>query len=153
MYAIRSYYENSPLVNNITLEVNEYERMIRKMKNTGSPEGTIPPLDELPEKGINYFRLLREVEINSKILEFILPFYEQAKVEEKKDIPTLQVIDNAIPPEKKSYPPRTIFTLVITFGVFIITFFFIIIKENQNWQQSEKFLFIRKNLFRWKHIG
>ena len=145
--------KNSPLVNNITLEVTEYERTIREMKNTGSPEGMIPPLDALPEKGINYFRLLREVEINSKILEFILPFYEQAKVEEKKDIPTLQVIDNAIPPEKKSYPPRTIFTLVITFGVFIITFFFILIKENQNWQQSEKFLFIRKNLFRWKHIG
>jgi uncharacterized protein involved in exopolysaccharide biosynthesis len=145
--------ENSPLVNNITLEVNEYERTIREMKNTGSPEGMIPPLDALPEKGINYFRLLREVEINSNILEFILPFYEQAKIEEKKDIPTLQIIDNAIPPEKKSYPPRTIITLVITFGVFIITFFFILIRENQNWQRSEKFLFIRNNLFRWKNTG
>ncbi|MFC2094633.1 GumC family protein, partial [Bacteroidota bacterium] len=145
--------ENSPLVNNITIEVEEYERKIREIKNIGSPEGMIPALDALPEKGIIYFRLLREVEINSKILEFILPFYEQAKIEEKKDIPTLQIIDNAIPPEKKSYPPRTIITLVITFGVFIMTFFFILIKENQNWQQSEKFIFIRKNLFRWKHTG
>ena len=75
------------------------------------------------------------------------------EIEEKKDIPTLQVIDIAIPPAKKSYPPRTIITLVITFGVFITTFFFILIRENQNWQQSEKFLFIRKNLFRWKNIG
>jgi capsule polysaccharide export protein KpsE/RkpR len=145
--------ENSPLVNNITIEVEEYERKIREIKNTGSPEGMIPPLDALPEKGINYFRLLREIEINSKILEFILPFYEQAKIEEKKDIPTLQIIDKAIPPEKKSYPPRTIITLVITFGVFIITFFFILIRENQNWQQSEKFLYIRTNLFRWKDIS
>jgi uncharacterized protein involved in exopolysaccharide biosynthesis len=145
--------ENSPQVNNITLEVEEYERKIREIKNTGSPEGMIPALDVLPEKGINYFRLLREVEINSKILEFVLPLYEQAKIEEKKDIPTLQVIDYAIPPEKKSFPPRTIITLVITFGVFIITLFFILIRENQNWQQSEKFLFIRKNLFRWKNTG
>jgi len=145
--------ENSSQVNNINSEVEEYERKIREIKKSGSPEGMIPALDALPEKGIIYFRLFREIEINSKILEFILPFYEQAKIEEKKDIPTLQIIDYAIPPEKKSYPPRTIITLVITFGVFIMAFFFILIKENQNWQQSEKYLFIRKNLFRWKNTG
>jgi uncharacterized protein involved in exopolysaccharide biosynthesis len=142
--------KNSPQFETVNMEVIEYEQRLEEMKRKGGPSGLIPALNSLPEKVINYFRLLREVEINSAILEFILPLYEQAKIEEKKDIPTLQVIDDAIPPAKKSYPPRTIITLVITFGVFIISFFFILIKENQNWQQSEKFLFIRKNLFRWK---
>ncbi|TDJ56561.1 MAG: hypothetical protein E2O46_00920 [Ignavibacteria bacterium] len=142
--------KNSPQFETVNMEVIEYEKHLEEMKRKGGPSGLIPALNSLPEKVINYFRLLREVEINSAILEFILPLYEQAKIEEKKDIPTLQVIDDAIPPAKKSYPPRTIITLVITFGVFIISFFFILIKENQNWQQSEKFLFIRKNLFRWK---
>ena len=142
--------KNSPQFETVNMEVIEYEKHLEEMKRKGGPSGLIPALNSLPEKVINYYRLLREVEINSAILEFILPLYEQAKIEEKKDIPTLQVIDDAIPPAKKSYPPRTIITLVITFGVFIISFFFILIKENQNWQQSEKFLFIRKNLFRWK---
>jgi uncharacterized protein involved in exopolysaccharide biosynthesis len=145
--------KNSPQFETVKMEVNEYEKRLEEMKRKGGPSGLIPALNSLPEKVINYFRLLREVEINSAILEFILPLYEQAKIEEKKDIPTLQVIDDAIPPAKKSYPPRTIITLVITFGVFVLSFFFILIRENQNWQQSEKFLFIRKNLFRWKDIS
>ena len=145
--------KNSPQFETVNMEVIEYEQRLEEMKRKGGPSGLIPALNSLPERVINYFRLLREVEINSAILEFILPLYEQAKIEEKKDIPTLQVIDDAIPPAKKSYPPRTIITLVITFSVFIIAFFFILIRENQNWQQSEEFLFIRKNLFRWKNIG
>jgi len=145
--------KNSPQFETVNMEVIEYEKRLEEMKRKGGPSGLFPALNSLPKQVINYFRLLREVEINSKILEFILPLFEQAKIEEKKDIPTLQVIDNAVPPAKKSYPPRTIITLVITFGVFITTFFFILIRENQNWQQSEKFLFIRKNLFRWKNIG
>jgi len=144
---------NSPQVETSIVEINEYKKRLQEIKKYGNPEGLILSIESLPQNAMDYYRLFREVEINSKILEFVLPLYEQAKIEEKKDIPTLQVIDIAIPPAKKSYPPRTIITLVITFGVFITTFFFILIRENQNWQQSEKFLFIRKNLFRWKNIG
>jgi len=144
---------NSPQVETTIIEINEFKKRLEEIKKYGNPEGLILSIESLPQNAMNYYRLFREVEINSKILEFVLPLYEQAKIEEKKDIPTLQVIDSAIPPAKKSYPPRTIITLVITFGVFITTFFFILIRENQNWQQSEKFLFIRKNLFRWKNIG
>ncbi len=139
-------------VTNMQFEIEEIQRKLGELKKRGEPSGIFPSLETLPEKAINYFRIMREVEINSAILEFVLPIFEQAKIEEKKDIPTLQVIDYGIPPEKKSYPPRTIITLVITFGVFIFSFFFILIKENKNWQQSEKFIFIRKNLFRWKDI-
>ncbi len=145
--------EQSIDVTNMQFEIKEIERTLGELKKHGEPSGIIPSLETLPEKAINYFRILREVEINSAILEFVLPIFEQAKIEEKKDIPTLQVIDDAIPPEQKSYPPRTIITLIITFSVFITAFFFILIRENQNWQQSEKFIFIRKNLFRWKDIG
>jgi len=140
-------------VTNMQIEIEEIEKKLNNLKKHGEPSGIFPSLTTLPEKAINYFRILREIEINSAILEFVLPLFEQSKIEEKKDIPTLQVIDHAIPPGQKSYPPRTIITLIITFGVFITAFFFILIRENQNWQQSEKLLFIRKNLFRWKNIG
>lgn len=142
--------KNSPQFETINLEVLEYEQRLEELKRKGGPSGLIPALNSLPEQAINYFRLLREVEINSAILEFILPIYEQAKIEEKKDIPTLQVIDDAIPPAKKSYPPRTILTLLITFSAFVITFIFILMKENENLQESDKMKYIRKNIFRWR---
>ena len=145
--------KNSPQFETVNLEVIEYEHRLEEMKRKGGPSGLIPALNSLPEKVINYFRLLREVEINSAILEFILPLYEQAKIEEKKDIPTLQVIDDAIPPAKKSFPPRTILTLLITFSVFLIVFIFILMKENKNLQSSEKMRFIKENIFRWRTIS
>ena len=142
--------KNSPQFETINVEVLEYEQRLEEMKRKGGPSGLIPALNSLPEQIINYFRFLREVEINSAILEFILPLYEQAKIEEKKDIPTLQVIDDAISPAKKSFPPRTILTLLITFSTFVITFIFILMKENENLQESEKMKYIRKNIFRWR---
>ena len=140
--------KNSPQVESITLQVKEFKNRLKEMKTEGSPEGMIPALDQLPEKAINYYRLYREVEINSKILEFILPLYEQAKIEEKKDIPTLQVIDFAVPPEKKSYPPRMIFTALLTLSVLLLSFIFINVKENEDFYNSAKVMFIKKNLFR-----
>ena len=142
--------KNSPQFETINLEVLEYEQRLEELKRKGGPSGLIPALNSLPEQAINYFRLLREVEINSAILEFILPLYEQAKIEEKKDIPTLQVIDDAVPPAKKSFPPRTILTLLITFSLFVIAFIFILMKENENLQESDKMKYIRKNIFRWR---
>jgi len=133
-------------------EIEEIERKLGEMKKHGEPSGIIPSLETLPEKAINYFRIFREVEINSAILAFIIPIFEQSKIEEKKDIPTLQVIDYAIPPEKKSFPPRTILTLLMTFSVFLIAFIFILIKENENLNASEKMVYVKRNLFRWKNI-
>ncbi len=57
--------------------------------------------------------------IQQKILEFLLPLYEQAKINEQKDIPVLLVLDKAAPAIEKSKPKRSIVVLV----VFFISFF------------------------------
>ena len=142
--------EKSPEVTNLHYEIEEIDNKLMDFKKHGEPAGIIPPMKNLPEKAINYFRLLREVEINSAILEFMLPLYEQSKIEEKKDIPTLQVIDFAVPYETKSYPPRLLFTLLITFSVFLFAFFSILLKERSNRNQDDNMKFIRENLFKWK---
>jgi len=144
--------EQSIEVTNMQFEIEEIERKLGEMKKHGEPSGIIPSLETLPEKAINYFRIFREVEINSAILTFIIPIFEQSKIEEKKDIPTLQVIDYAIPAEKKSFPPRMILTLLMTFSVFLIAFIFILTKENENLNTSVKMIYVKNNLFRWKNI-
>jgi tyrosine-protein kinase Etk/Wzc len=64
------------------------------------------PLDKVPELTMDYIRLYRDLEIQNKILEFALPMYEQAKVDEQKEIPAVLVLDNAVPAEKKDIPKR-----------------------------------------------
>ncbi len=142
--------KDSPSAKNLELEVTKFENKLREMRVKGDTEGVIPSLKNLPKNATDYVRYYREVEINNAILQFITPLYEQAKLEEKKDIPSLQVIDYAVPPAKKSFPPRTIFTLLITFVVFLITFIFILFKENEKLQRSVKMQYIKKNFFKWR---
>lgn len=142
--------ENSPQFKNIELEVLEFETRLIQMRKKGEAGGLLPSLESLPKDALTYYRLLRTVEINSKILEFILPLYEQSKLEEKKEIPILQIVDVAIPPKVKSFPPRVLLTLLIAISVFLFTFFVILLKENKDLQDNEKLKFIKRNIFKWR---
>lgn len=146
------YQKNSPQVERLNIEVQEYTKKLNQLKAEGQKNSILLSMQSLPQNAIDYYRNYRNVEINAAILEFILPLYEQAKFEEQKDVPVLQIVDYAVPPVKKSFPPRLVFTLLITFGAFIICFFFILLRENENWQNSEKYAYVRKNLLKWKDV-
>jgi len=144
-------YENdSPKLINIRLEVEEYRKRLDELLKKGSSDGVVISLEDLPENILAYYRKFREVEIQTKMLQFMLPLYEQARLEEQKEIPLLQVIDYAIPAEKKDFPPRTILTLLITFSIFLMLVLVLFVTESPGWQNSEKISFIKKNMFKWK---
>lgn len=90
--------------------------------------GVFVPFKEVPGKAMRYLQLYTNVEIQTKLLEVIYPMYEQAKLEEARETPTVLVLDRAVPPEKKSYPLRGLivisgivlgFVLSVFFGLFI----------------------------------
>lgn len=143
------YDKGSPNLRAINLEVEHYERKLSDLKKSGERNSIFIPYKNIPENAIEYYRLYREIEINSSILQFVLPLYEQAKIEEQKDLPVVQIIDYANVPEEKSFPARTIFTLLFGFGFFSILYVFLLLKHNKKIASSEEMLFVKKNLFRW----
>jgi capsule polysaccharide export protein KpsE/RkpR len=145
------YDKNSPQLKKISLEVDLFENRFNELKRDGKKNSIFIPYNSIPEKAIDYYRYFREVEINQSILKFILPLYEQAKIEEQKKLPILQVIDDAIPAEIKSYPRRALSTILFGIIVFLILFTFILIKENKNLVNSEQFKYIQSNLFKLKN--
>jgi capsule polysaccharide export protein KpsE/RkpR len=145
------YSEGSPELKNIYHQVNEYKKKLKILKDNGSENNLLLALKGLPDSFLAYYRLLREVEINTKMLQFLLPLYEQAKLEEQKEIPVLRVIDYGVPAPKKDFPPRLIFTVIILTGVFAILMIYIFLVENKELQNSEKVKFIKANIFRWKN--
>jgi uncharacterized protein involved in exopolysaccharide biosynthesis len=116
----RTQSAESPLVANTRIEVEE---MRRKMGQMTSGQGGKPsdmkllvPFNEIPDLGSEYLRRYRDVEIQYKILQFLTPLYEQAKVEEKKNTPSVIILDRAAPAERKARPKRL---LVMLGGLFI----------------------------------
>ena len=91
-------------------------------------------LSGFPEIGLDGIRLYREVMTQERILEFLLPIYEQARIDEQKDVPVLLVLDKASPPYRKSKPQRMLIVTLIsflslTFFVMVVFFFRRIEKE------------------------
>jgi capsule polysaccharide export protein KpsE/RkpR len=78
------------------------------------------PQNKLPEIYKKYFTIFGEIEIQTKLLEFILPMYEQAMMEEQKNIPTLIVVDEAVPSELKYFPKRSFIVISVLFLLLII---------------------------------
>jgi len=69
------------------------------------------PASQVPQAGLEYTRALRELKYHETLFELLSKQYEVARIDEAKDAPILQVVDTAIPPERKSWPPRTLLTV------------------------------------------
>jgi len=145
----KTFSENSSQVQNLRTTVVEFQKKLNEMKTGENGENVILALNTLPLKAKAYLRHYRNVEIYSKILEFLVPMYEQARFEEQKNVPVLQIVDAPVKPEKKSYPPRVLFSLLIAFGSFIISFFYVLFQENEQLKKSEKLDYIFGNIARW----
>ena len=82
-------------------------------------------MSSFPDLAMTSARLLREVSVQSKLLEILVPQYEQARMEENKNIPTLQILDEPKIPLNKSKPKRLYIVLGSFFMSIILSFLLI----------------------------
>ena len=80
---------------------------------------------DLPSLGLENARLIREVELQSTIQEILIPQFEQAKLEETKNIPTLQVIDKPKVAINKTKPKRALIVIGATLMSILVSFTFV----------------------------
>jgi uncharacterized protein involved in exopolysaccharide biosynthesis len=82
--------------------------------NPDQANSLYPSIRKLPILGVTYADLYRQTKIQETVYELLTQQYELAKVQEAKEIPTVKVLDPAIVPTKKSYPPRTVIVVLGT---------------------------------------
>ena len=129
--------------------------LVSKEKNTFDNRNSdlFIPFDELPELGLELARLMREAKIQESVFELMTTQYELAKIEEAKDVNTIQVLDKAAPPDKKSSPKRSIIVVLSTFMAFFIAIFMAFIKEfveRIEKDDHDRYIQIKTNLIFWK---
>lgn len=84
---------------------------------------------DLPEEGITYLRLYRDIEILSKLQGFLLPMYQQSIIEEQKQMHVLVPLDKAHVPELKDRPKRSVIILAASFSVLALAIAFLLLRE------------------------
>jgi tyrosine-protein kinase Etk/Wzc len=84
-----------------------------------SDVGLIVPRGKVPKAGLEYIRKLREVRYQETIFDILARQFELAKLDEAKQGALIQVVDTAIPPDRRSSPKRALIVIVATvFGLF-----------------------------------
>ena len=85
-----------------------------------STDEFIVPKGKVPQAGIEYIRRIRDVKYNETIFEILARQFEIAKLDEAKQGALIQVVDPAIPPDRRSFPRRALIVIGATFvGLFI----------------------------------
>jgi uncharacterized protein involved in exopolysaccharide biosynthesis len=96
----------------------QLSKLVGSENNAGGE--LIVPKGRVPEAGMEYIRRLRDVKYNETIFEILARQFEAAKLDEARQGALIQVVDLAIPPDKRSFPKRSL----IVIGTTVLGFFF-----------------------------
>ena len=88
-----------------------------------------PVLADVPELGVELVRLKREVEIQNTLFVFLTQQYEEAKIKEAKDTPTVQILDYPQIPYLKSAPSRGLILIVCLLLTTLMNIFIILYRS------------------------
>lgn len=78
-------------------------------KNNGAKDGDLfVPTGRIPTATVAYIRRMREVKYYETMFELLARQFELAKLDEAKDASAIQVLDAAVPAERKSKPTRSL---------------------------------------------
>jgi len=104
-----------------------------KDPNVEDPSGDqgelYPPLKQLPKLAVPYADLYRTVQVQEAVFQLLTQQYELARIEEAKDVATVNVIDVPELAERKSFPPRLLLTLLLTFFSFSIASAYVLLRH------------------------
>lgn len=125
---------DNPDLARIHANIAELKKQLSLMESGKNGKGMLPGQDRLhpamisvPELALQYARLFRQVKVQETLFTLLTSQYEQAKIAEARDTPTVQVLDFGVAADKRSRP-RVLLNLAVAgvlalvLGVFVAFF-------------------------------
>jgi tyrosine-protein kinase Etk/Wzc len=114
--------QNSDLVR-LESGIAALREQLRKAESDSAQSGDdyFIPAGKIPSAGLEYLRRTRDLRYHEALFELLAKQYETARIDEAKAPPLVQVIDKAIAPDKRSWPPRTLLVILaaLTSGILL----------------------------------
>jgi tyrosine-protein kinase Etk/Wzc len=120
--ALRSYStEHNSDVQLAERELSTMQGEAAQMEQHSQPTGDSDMgLKDVPKAGLEYVRAARELQYQQAFYDTLLRQYEAARLDEAKEAATIQVVEPAIEPDRKSAPKRWAILLVsLSTGLFL----------------------------------
>jgi len=136
------YSDDNIKVRTTKARIAELQSQLKQlMGNSGATPGDAgakgsqlyPSMRALPILGYQYSDLYRQAKIQETVYEFLTQQYEMARIQEAKELPTVRVVDLAVPPERKSGPFRSVIVLLCLVAGVVLAGFWVI--GRNSWEQ------------------
>jgi uncharacterized protein involved in exopolysaccharide biosynthesis len=118
----QTYTSSNVRVRSLQARLDEQKRQLLKLEGTdrslvsdsAQSNETYPPIRKLPLLGVEWADLYRRVKIQETVYELLSQQYEVVRIHEAKETATVNIIDPANVPEKKSSPHRLLIIVLLT---------------------------------------
>jgi tyrosine-protein kinase Etk/Wzc len=131
--------DENPHLQAVTREISTFRAELANLEQgnhvAGSPE---VPVGRLPQASLEYIRKLRDLKYHEALFEALSKQLEAARLDEAKASSIIQVIDRAVIPEKKSWPPRTLIVMGSTALAVLLSALYVLVKENVSLHQADR---------------
>jgi tyrosine-protein kinase Etk/Wzc len=122
LQALRSYStELNPNVQLAKNQLGSLEAQVAQLKHSGnmSAYGDIG-LQEVAGAGLEYLNAEHELQYRKVMFDLILKQYDAARMDEARDGAVIQIVETAVPPERKSSPHRALIALAFSLIGFLM---------------------------------
>ncbi len=138
LQALRTYAtEANPQVLMLQQEIAALRSRQTALKSgNGTGSALQVPSQRLPEAALEQVRKLRDLKYHETLFELLSKQYEAARLDESRQAQVIQIIDRAVPPDKRSWPPRVL--LILGGGLLALSgaVFFALYRDSQTRERS-----------------
>jgi tyrosine-protein kinase Etk/Wzc len=104
--------EENAQVKTLRAQIAQLEAQERTLEASGAiAPGAPPAAGRMPEANLEYERKQRAVRFHEALLTGLSSQYQNARLVEASTVDAFQVVDYAIAPERRSFPPRRLYLL------------------------------------------
>lgn len=130
-YLRNNLTEDNVKIISLRKKLDELNQQYKKFEVGG--ENYLIAFSDVPELGKQYASLLREVKIQNEVYAFLQQQYYKEKIQENRDISTIEILDPAIP-SLRHKSPRVLISLILgSIFIFLTYTLILLISEKKTY--------------------
>jgi tyrosine-protein kinase Etk/Wzc len=113
LLAMRSFAtDENPRMQILEQEIIGFKSKLAGLEGSGGSNSSLEfSAGRFPGANLEYIRKVRDLKYHETLFELIAKQHEAARIDEAKQPPIIQVVDRAVVPDRKAWPPRMLFTM------------------------------------------
>ena len=140
----RTFPDSSQEVKTLLQSITVLKGKIAVLQSKGGSV-SLPGFEQLPERGQEHLHLMRKFKTAESVYDMLVRQFEVSRLNAENDVSTIQVIQKALVPERKSKPAKSKLVMTSAFASLFFSLLLTFVMENMTKMTGE-------NLKRWKSL-